>query len=527
MQLDRLTVALRPRSPWEAMDLGLAMARAHWKRIVVPWLICVVPVVLAVSVALQSYSWAASIVVWWLKPMFDRIPLFVLSRAAFGELAGTRDVLKSLLPIWRRHLLHDLTIGRFNPARSFDMPVRDLEGLRGKPRRERLKVLHARTRSSAVWLTVVCIHFELAVTFSLVALIYLFIPEGPISDGFVPAYLADDPSFWVLVLQNATYYLAMTLIEPFYVAAGFALYLNRRTLLEGWDIEIAFRHLAQRAQRTAAGAARSVAGGLVACALALALAAQPADVRAEAPPATAAAAETAQPAATAAEQAGDGAQARRLGTAEQRARIAEVMRHKDLQTTRTETNWKYTGPKAERKETGSTDWSWLKRLAERLSSVAGVVEIALWALLVLAIVWAIRKRHLWLKRWLRPAARPVAAGRQTVLGLDIEPESLPTDIEAEAWRLWQAGEPRAAMSLLYRATLSHLVTRENLELGAHATEEDCLRLCRKRLAPEVGAFMTRLTLAWQRVAYAAQPVAHETARELCADWGRHFRAAAA
>lgn len=515
MQLDRLTVVLRPRNPWEAMDLGLAMARMHWKRIIVPWLVCVVPVALAVSVALQSYPWAASIVVWWLKPMFDRIPLFVLSRAAFGDLPGTRDVLKSLLPIWRRHLLHDLTIGRFNPARAFDMPVRDLEGLRGKPRRQRLKVLHTRTRSSAVWLTVVCIHFELAVMFSLVALIYLFIPEGPIAEGFVPAYLADDPSFWVLVLQSATYYLAMTLIEPFYVAAGFALYLNRRTILEGWDIEIVFRHLAQRVQRTAARAAQSVAG--VCVAWVLALAAQPGDVSADVPAA-------AEIAATAAGSAGDGtAPQRRFSTAEQRARIAEVMRHKDLQTTRTQTNWKYTGPKVELKQGDSTDWNWLKRIAERLSSVAGVVEVALWTLLVLAIVWVIRKRHLWMKRWFRPSARPDPPGRQTVLGLDIEPESLPTDVEVEAWRLWQAGEPRAAMSLLYRATLSHLVTRENLEFGAHATEEDCLRLCRRRLAPEVGAFMTRLTLVWQRVAYAAQPVAHDTARELCTDWGRHFR----
>src|SRR5690606_28081180 len=35
-------------------------------------------------------------------------------------------------------------------------------------------------------------------------------------------------------------------LEPFYVAAGFALYLNRRTLLEGWDIEVALRRIATR-----------------------------------------------------------------------------------------------------------------------------------------------------------------------------------------------------------------------------------------------------------------------------------------
>jgi hypothetical protein len=30
-------------------------------------------------------------------------------------------------------------------------------------------------------------------------------------------------------------------LEPFYVAAGFAMYLNRRVELEAWDIEQEFR----------------------------------------------------------------------------------------------------------------------------------------------------------------------------------------------------------------------------------------------------------------------------------------------
>ena len=37
-------------------------------------------------------------------------------------------------------------------------------------------------------------------------------------------------------------------IEPFYVGAGFGLYLDRRTQIEGWDIEIAFRRMRLRLQ---------------------------------------------------------------------------------------------------------------------------------------------------------------------------------------------------------------------------------------------------------------------------------------
>ena len=48
-------------------------------------------------------------------------------------------------------------------------------------------------------------------------------------------------------LEDAIVYaLVILALEPFYVAAGFALYLNRRTLLEGWDIELALRRIAER-----------------------------------------------------------------------------------------------------------------------------------------------------------------------------------------------------------------------------------------------------------------------------------------
>ena len=37
------------------------------------------------------------------------------------------------------------------------------------------------------------------------------------------------------------YALAVLFLEPYYVAAGFAMYLNRRAELEAWDIEQEFR----------------------------------------------------------------------------------------------------------------------------------------------------------------------------------------------------------------------------------------------------------------------------------------------
>jgi hypothetical protein len=37
------------------------------------------------------------------------------------------------------------------------------------------------------------------------------------------------------------YAVAVAFLEPFYVAAGFGMYVNRRVELEAWDIEQEFR----------------------------------------------------------------------------------------------------------------------------------------------------------------------------------------------------------------------------------------------------------------------------------------------
>jgi hypothetical protein len=48
------------------------------------------------------------------------------------------------------------------------------------------------------------------------------------------------PGFLSVTLAVA-YATAVMFLEPFYVGAGFAMYLNRRAELEAWDIEQEFR----------------------------------------------------------------------------------------------------------------------------------------------------------------------------------------------------------------------------------------------------------------------------------------------
>jgi len=79
VDLERMSVRLRPRNAWEALDLGFALVRQHARRVYATWAVIYAPV-LALALAIfpdqPFYAWLA---VWWLKPLFDRVVLEVLS----------------------------------------------------------------------------------------------------------------------------------------------------------------------------------------------------------------------------------------------------------------------------------------------------------------------------------------------------------------------------------------------------------------------------------------------------------------
>jgi hypothetical protein len=240
VRIDSLTLALRPRLPYEAMDLGLRLLQAHWQRVYIALLVALlVP---------GNDTWLWPLVVWWLKPFYDRALLLVLSRAVFGQSVTAAEVLRAVPGFFKTGLMRALTWGRFDFARAFALPVWQLEGLKGKPRRHRVALLGKGARTHAVWLTVICIHLEYVVLFSLLALTYLLIPAELVPSGRELLQLTASDG-WFMYLNRFAYLAAVCLIEPLYVASGFTLYLSRRTDLEGWDIELAFRMLAERLAR--------------------------------------------------------------------------------------------------------------------------------------------------------------------------------------------------------------------------------------------------------------------------------------
>jgi hypothetical protein len=225
MQLDQMSANIRSRTAWEGVDLGFAMARQWFLPLWGLWWMTAIPVILLALLVLHEWPVIAAIVVWWLKPLYEPLQLFWLSRRLFGEQLSLRETLGQ----WRRMILprlfSNLTLRRFSPNRSFYMPVSHLEGLRGKERLKRLDVLSGDS-SAGIWLTIVGAHIEIALTYSLVILVFYLIPDEVLQDSLWQMLEKEDAT--VIWLGNAAWLLAMSIFAPFYVAGGFSLYLTRR-----------------------------------------------------------------------------------------------------------------------------------------------------------------------------------------------------------------------------------------------------------------------------------------------------------
>ena len=454
MQPANIAVALRRRTPWEAIDLGLSMLQRWWRTVYVPHLIvggAVAAGALALAWALER-PWVAILLVWYLKPLYDRVVLHVLSRAVFGELPRPREVLGA----WREWLATGLfgaillRVLWFDLARSFNLPVRQLEGQTGRDARERLGVLGRRARGYAVWLTVVCMHFEWILYMMLGGLAELALPAKAAEGGGQNLLeLMASGDFWTYG-GAVGYAAAVLLLEPFYVAAGFGLYLNRRTLLEGWDIEVALRRLAER---------HATAIVLLMSLFLCVGFAPPADAQQKDP----------------------------------KKEIAEVLKAKEFGYERDATRWQSRNPDKPAEKSASDP----KALWGIGYALAKVAEVVLWGLAAAAVAYA-----LWFLARMLPRGPAVALEPYrpppALFGMELAPETLPPDVAAAAAALAREGKLREALSLLYRGALSNLVHKRGVHLLASHTEAEVLSLS----GQDVRSYLEKLIETWRLCAYA-------------------------
>jgi hypothetical protein len=223
----------------EASDLGVRLCQSAASSVYRSYLIVAVPVA---ALALASYevaSWLPPVVLWCAKPWLDRTILFVLSRAAFGQTTSPSDLWHAQRQVWWSQLLFTWTVRRMSLWRSLTQPVYQLEGLSIGRARERVRQIRGRTMGSALMMTHAFSFAEAVLMLALVSLVFWLAPSGR-APG-VSDLLSGRLTGFLSVTVSIAYALAVVFLEPFYVAAGFAMYLNRRAELEAWDIEQEFR----------------------------------------------------------------------------------------------------------------------------------------------------------------------------------------------------------------------------------------------------------------------------------------------
>ncbi|MDH3534441.1 MAG: DUF4129 domain-containing protein [Gammaproteobacteria bacterium] len=487
MNLDKLQINATIRSGWQALDLGFLMARAWWRPLYLASLLSLLPLALALLVVFSGSPLWALAIVWWLKPFWERLPLFIASRRLFDEESGVWSSMKSL-PL--KDILPWLLWRRFSVQRAFDNPVTVLEELKGGLRRQRLRILHGKYSDVALANQFVCFCFELLVCFGIIVMLDFFTPDTldlRIYDRFNDLTLLGE---WIYALAGIA---AITLVMPFHSMAGFALYLNRRIELEAWDIEISFRSLAERKRQQDTSPAGLVAALLLGISIALAT-----------PGAADAAADHDRESAT--------------------VLIGEVLDGEDFGQQRTVRKWRFKDWSEEVDEDTFPEWlieflEWWEANVDWSTDFTGFatwLKIMLVALFVGLLVYLLYRFRGPLSR-LGPAPARQAAP-EVLFGLDVTPQSLPPDVPAEVMRLWAEGGYREALSLLYRASLSRLIDKYELAFRASHTEAECAALVRARGIDSLSDYFWQLTSVWRRLAYGHQLPAAEMVRSLCDGW---------
>jgi hypothetical protein len=519
MRLTDASVAIHPRTAWEAIDLGVLLAQEHRGLLMASWAIVTLPIFALLSLALWDYPTIAVLLFWWLKPVYERLPLFILSKALFGPAPPLKDALKAWLKTLRPNLLASLTWRRLSISRSFILPVQQLEQLSGAELSQRIGVLSQKDQFAARSLTAVGGALELCLWVGMMVLFYALIPQQVEIDWtWLTMVDLDDELNWLEHLTNLFYALVLVIWGPIYVSCGFTLYLNRRTVLEAWDIELVLRRLRQRL--TGSAYVLMIGIGLTLTSLA--------------PPAWSAPQEFSCPIPAPSVENEAGPESPRLihqtltsNAAQQN--IEDLLQQPPFQNPKTVSGWRLTEqPKdtqsAKNPEKVSQFFSWLNWLIQLGNFLAQAFKVLLWGVVIALsclVVWRYRK---WLATFVSrrsPREKPLPPQPDQLFGLQVSAESLPADIAGSAEQLWSR-QPREALGLLYRALLNRLLIDYQLPLKSADTEGQILHQITALDQPALQDFSRRLTHHWQNLAYGHQEPTVQVQQELCDGWRRLF-----
>ncbi len=227
---------LRLRSNWEACDSGILIWRNSIGYILVFMGIPFILLVALLAFLNPQLRIFGTLIIWWLKPFFDRFILQVISVRFFRNDADMKRICQGLLKNTLRGLFGDITWRRFSIYRAARMPIRILEGNKGTMVSRRIRNLKKGGLDFCALLTSMGIVIEIGVFGGFAYLLYSFF--GRYADVTLDIFsdYASQVSLAGLFIASLTFFI----VEPLYMCMGFGIYINSREDVEGWDIELAF-----------------------------------------------------------------------------------------------------------------------------------------------------------------------------------------------------------------------------------------------------------------------------------------------
>ena len=238
----QLSIKVRTRTPKEALNLGFMVARRYGFSL----LLAVLPL-WGVAVLLALAAWFGSgeplwamVVVWWLKPLYERPALMRLSRLVFHE---DTDFWREQRSAFARGMVAELTVLRLARLMA---PVRHalllLEDVRGREYRERLRFFHGTGAGNSLLFLLALLEM---------AWVMAFLQLLPSFDIDVRLYFTDyaafhESAYWLYASIALIYLPLCAVTTVLYVSCGFMFYLNRRIISEGWALALDLQALAAR-----------------------------------------------------------------------------------------------------------------------------------------------------------------------------------------------------------------------------------------------------------------------------------------
>jgi len=232
-------LSLRRRSVWEAADSGILLWRGSFIRFMPVFALPVLITAAALRFMPGNSIVLSYLVIWWLRPLFDRLVLHVVSIRFFAAGGEPPSRLKGLWAM-RRGLVGDLLWRRFSPYRAARMPIRVLERMGGEQFRMRKKALDSGGLDFCSFISAFGLTLEAVLLLSKVVFVSLvcrmFFPEAL-------DYMGNNMEI-VEVFIFAAFCLNYILVGSLYVCMGFGLYINSRVEVEGWDLQLLFQKFA-------------------------------------------------------------------------------------------------------------------------------------------------------------------------------------------------------------------------------------------------------------------------------------------